>query len=317
MEFDEIAKKRLKFLEDNYVPLIDYHLNNKCEIYLGDKINRTCRFCKKSEGEVTFKNKAHAIPEFTGNKILIAHYECDICNSEFSRLMESHMANYMNLFHTISQVKGKKGVPSFKTSQKKSRIDIETTHVNLEDHEGDTITTLDEENKTITIKAKRATYTPIAIYKCLTKMAITIMPEIELQKFKNTIDWLNEKYHEKSPFDLKSLFTLFSVTPGINPFPFTSCILFKRKDDHKNDVPYMLFLLAYGNFSFQIHLPLCIEDKKLSNKALELTYIPTPADGLVGSKIIARKRLDLNSKTQVKGEEETIIMSYESKEELI
>lgn len=119
MNLDKGTMERLRFFDDNYVPSIVFHLNQENKIYLGEKYNRKCRFCNKIDGEVTFKNIAHAIPEFTGNKKLIAYYECDICNSKFSRLLESHMANYMNFWHTFSQVKGKKGVPSFQTKKQK------------------------------------------------------------------------------------------------------------------------------------------------------------------------------------------------------
>jgi len=309
-----MTQKRLKFLEENYVPLVTYHLNEEGKIYLGKKDNKKCRFCGRTEAETTFSNVAHAIPEFTGNKKLISYYECDECNGNFSRLLESHMANYMNLWHTFSQVKGKKGIPSFKTiHEKKSRVDIGETNVNVEEHEGDSIATIDDVKKTITFKAKRASYVPIAIYKCLVKMALTIIPETELDHFNTTLNWINEANHSTSAFDLKALFALMSIAPGAKPYPFTSCILFKRKDNPTENVPYMLFLLAYGNFSFQIYLPMCSEDKKYQGSTFEMVYIPTPIDMLQGTSILMRKKLDLNGKLSVKEEEETVVMQYESK----
>lgn len=317
MEIDEVTKKRLKFLDENYTPVTTYHLNKEGKIYLGDKDDRKCRFCSRTEPEVTFKSVAHAIPEFTGNKKLIAYYECDECNGKFSKLLESHMTNYMNLWHTFSQVKGKRGIPSFKTIHaKKSRVDIGETNVEIEDHEGDSIATIDEEKKTITFKAKRASYAPIAIYKCLVKMALTIMPDNELDNFKTTMAWINEVDHSISPFDLKSLIVLMSIAPGAKPYSFTSCGLFKRKDNPTANVPYMLFLLAYGNFAFQIYLPLCPEDKKYHGSNIELTFIPTPIDMLQGAKILTRKQLDFSGKELVKGDEETVVLQYETKDEV-
>jgi hypothetical protein len=115
------------------------------------------------------------------------------------------MANYMNLLHTFSQVKGKKGIPSFKTiHNKKSRVDVKTDNVEVENHEGDSIANIDEIKKTITFATKKASYIPIAIYKCLTKMGLTIMPENELNNFKITMKWINEIDHAKKSFELKS-----------------------------------------------------------------------------------------------------------------
>lgn len=43
--------------------------------YIGERF--TCRFCGRGRESVTFKKKAHAIPEFLGNHQLILHSECD------------------------------------------------------------------------------------------------------------------------------------------------------------------------------------------------------------------------------------------------
>jgi hypothetical protein len=311
MELDKSTQERLHFLDANYSDLISFHLDEAKKTFLGDKANKKCRYCNKTIKDVTFRNDDHAIPEFIGNRTLYSHYECDICNSKFSRLLESHMANYMNFLHTFSQVRGKNGIPSFKTHQKKSRVDIGTTNVEVQNYEGDNIFSIDESKKTITFQAKRATYVPIAIYKCLTKMALSIMPENELNNFQTTLKWINEEEHDKSPHDLKSLFALMSFAPGPHPYPFTSCMLFKRKDDPRDNVPYMLFLLAYGNFAFQIYLPLCSEDRKYQGSDFKIVFIPTPIDMMQGTEILARKKLDLNSKVPVKGEVENIVMSFE------
>lgn len=307
--------KLIQLLDENYTSLITIHLNENKFIYLGDKNNRICRFCGKQHPDVTFNNEAHAIPEFIGNKRLITYYECDTCNSKFSKLLENHMANYMNLHHTLSQVRGKNGVPSFKSNLKKSRIDLTSSNIKMESHEGDDIFELDESTKILKITGTRATYIPIAIYKCLTKMALTIMPQNELDNFKNTLNWINEEDHSVSQYNLKSLYALFAFVPGPKPFEFITCALLKRKPDHKKVVPYMLFLLTYGNFIFQIYLPLCKDDFKFSGGKFEIIFIPTPIDMILGKKAIHRRQIDFNSKEKVKGEKVTISMHYEYMED--
>jgi hypothetical protein len=303
----EQAKYMLEFLGRNYDNLVRYHLNQDDKIYLGDKENKVCRFCEKDKTETSFSNVSHAIPELIGNKKLIAHYECDVCNEKFSKMLESHFGNYMNLWHTISQVKGKKKIPSFKTVNDKSRIDIKDT-LKIEDYQDDSIVKIYEENKTISITAKRRSYVPIAVYKTLTKMALTIMPEDQLGKFKNTLAWINEEDHSNSPYDLKQLKVLFSFAPGIKPFPFVSCMLFKRKTDNVDAVPYMQFLVAYSNFAFQIFIPLCIEDKALQGTEIKMTYIPTPLD--INGVKLTRRQLDMHSKEKIKDEEETVTLGF-------
>jgi hypothetical protein len=311
-KLDKLTAERIEFLNKNYTYISTYHLNGNEKIYLGDKENRQCRFCGKDRTQTTFDNEAHAIPEFVGNKKLIAYYECDACNTKFSTLLETHMASYMKLWHTLAQVKGKKGVPSFKTNQKKSRIDLTAEFVKISESVDDVLTEIDEENKTITFNTTRPSYIPIAIYKCLTKMALTIMPEEELGKFKTTMAWINEINHEESPHNLKSLIALFTVAEGVHPYWFVTTALLKRKENAPDNVPYMVFLLAYANYTFQIYLPLCQEDKRYAGGEFSMIYIPTPVDMVEGTGALERKQLDFNGKSLVRGEEVTMQMGFEN-----
>jgi hypothetical protein len=306
-------EERMEKLDNNYIPHKTYHLNTTEKIFLGEIEDKKCRFCKKTEPEVTFDNDAHAIPEFVNNHNLLSYYECDSCNSKFARTLETHMGDYMNPYHTLSQVRGKKGVPSVRKGGEKSIIDFKEGGLKIESHEGEReIFEFDEANKTITLKTIRATYIPIAIYKSLTKMALTIIDEEELAHYENAMEWINEEEHDKSRFKIDNLKCIYSFTPGPLPHDFTTCTLFKRKENHKDNVPYMIFLLAYGNYTFQIYLPMSNKD----SGDVEFTAIPTPFD--FGNKYGAPKYkiLDFSSKEKVKNEEVCILMSFESFEDV-
>ena len=312
-QLDQLTQDRLKFLDNNYSPLIDYHLNKEEKIYLGNKENRVCRFCGRDSTATTFRNIAHALPEFIGNKRLFAYYECDACNSKFSGTLENDMANYTKLWHTLAQIKGKKGIPTTVSNQKKSRIEVGKDAVNIQEHEGDAISTTDEKKRTITLEAARGAFTPVAVYKCLTKMALTIMPEEELSNFQVALDWINETNHESSSINPASLYALLSTAPGPHPLGFLSCMLFKRKENALTKVPYMLFLVAYSNFIWQIHLPFTPKDDELTGQRVEFVFIPTPIDMIEGAQTISRQRIDLNGKQLVKGEKARMTMGYEAK----
>lgn len=246
--------------------------------------------------------------------ILVSYYECDSCNSKFSKTLESHMSNYMKVFHTLSQVRGKKGVPSYVKGGEKSGIRYTSTGINASHHKGEKENfIINEEEKTITFKVTRDTYIPIAIYKCLTKMALTIIDDDELPYFQNAIKWINEEDHNKSTFKISDLKCIFSLTPGPLPHDFTTCLLFKRKEKHKDNVPYMQFLLAYGNFTFQIYLPMSEKDPEKGTYSI--TPIPTPFD--LKNEFGAPKYSILNftSTKKIKNEEVSMKMSYESMEE--
>lgn len=313
-QIDALANERLEFLNRNYEPLVNFHLLGEDKIYLGTLESRICRFCGKQSPDVSFENIAHALPEFIGNRILFSYYECDTCNSKYSGLLESHMANYMNLYHTISQIKGKKKIPSHITTKQKSRIDIADTVI-ISEHEGDEIVTIDDENNILTIKSKRASYIPIAVYKCLIKMALTIMPENELVNFSRTIDWINEPDHNSSTYTFQSLPILFSIASGQHPFNFISCSLFKRRASHHENVPHVIFLLAYSNYVFQVFLPLSEQDIPKIKEPFIMKYLVTPVDMMQGSGALRRLKLDFIGKKLVKGEEASITMSFSRMQE--
>lgn len=300
---NKIYNQMMDSLSENYKLLVSHHLNDDNKIHLGDKKQKTCRFCGKKHPEVKFKMITHAIPEFTGNKTLISEYECDICNGLFSK-METQMSNYMNLYHTAAQVLGKRGVPSYKpNSQQESRIELGSSTVNIKSVQGDEpIVHFDEEKKTLTYQGHRS-YVPQMVYKCLTKMAMTIMPENELKFFSATLDWLQDKIEYS-----KNLIVRFRFYPGIRPLPFVSCMLFKRKDDTKN-VPYCLFVLAYSNFVFQIHVPCCEKDAILDGKMVELFLVPTPLDYDTDTMKLPAN-LDFSSDKKVKNEPVSVTLSY-------
>lgn len=305
---------KLKEIDENYKVLNLFHLDVQKKIFLGDKENKCCRFCGKNSNETTFKKLAHTIPEFVENYKLFSLYECDVCNENFSKNLENHMSSYMNLHHSLSQVKGKRGIPSFKIGGNKSRLDWNKDGLSIQEYEEDNFKIIerDENNKTIKIQGKRATYIPIAVYKCLTKMALSIMDKDEIVNFKNTIKWINEPDHSKSNYQIGNLKAIFTFITG-KKSSHTVCFLLKRRKNNNNEVPYMLFFLSYSNFNFQIYLPLCELDKHLLNKTVKIYSVPNvfeiddeQFDGQT------RTLLDLSSIDKVKDEIVEIFHSYDN-----
>ena len=55
-ENNGLFEKMLNRTDANYIPIAVYHLNEEKEIMLGDQATkRICRFCGRSEPEVSFK----------------------------------------------------------------------------------------------------------------------------------------------------------------------------------------------------------------------------------------------------------------------
>lgn len=98
---------QLNYFDENYSIVSCYlNLTKGNKEYIGEKQNRKCRFCGKLSPEVKFKLEAHAIPELTGNKSLIAYNECDTCNEKFSRTVEDHLGKYLGAQRTLVQIHG-------------------------------------------------------------------------------------------------------------------------------------------------------------------------------------------------------------------
>jgi hypothetical protein len=140
-------------------------------------------------------SKAHAIPEVIGNKSLFSYYECDDCNKRIFHRLDNHLANLLGLWRTFAQISGKSGIPSYKT-KRGSRIDF---HNHIEGlglgflfniYHNEPLVENNENVNELVISGIRQEYIPINVLKCLTKAAISIMPESELIHFQGTIKWI-------------------------------------------------------------------------------------------------------------------------------
>jgi hypothetical protein len=262
-----------KFLQE-YDILASYKIDegqNKPTI-LGAKEFK-CRFCGKSKPETTFRNRAHALPEFIGNSSLLSHYECDNCNSRFGRELESQFANFMQLNHTMFAVKGKSGFPKFKLTNGTSI----KSDGKLIDWDGIPNDKLSYDNYTSTLVAtqKVPSFVPVAVYKALLKMALTIMPHDELKTFSETMNWLNAPIHNNG-FEIQPLWVLYGSLNSNDRFPHIGASLLKRKNLKDFEIAPMLFRLNYANFQFDLPLPLFYKGKMIPLK--QMPYLPNLFD---------------------------------------
>ncbi len=63
------------FFSTNYTRIFDRKLTGEEGYLEADFGEKRCRFCGKSESEVTFRSKAHAVPKMLGNPKLISPNE--------------------------------------------------------------------------------------------------------------------------------------------------------------------------------------------------------------------------------------------------
>ncbi len=222
--------------------------------YLGVE-NSACRFCSRGRPEVTFKKAAHAISELLGNRTLLSRYECDDCNARFS-VFESDLAAMSYAARMAGQVLGKKGVPSTKTREGKSRIDFKRDDGYLiQNYEDDPIAEIDEANHTLTIGGQPRGYRPLGVFKSLTKTAVTLLRDDELPHFKDALTWLREKdvSTNLTPGSLNFV-CMSTFTPGESPFGNTKVILLRRRSSDGSG-PALISLVMFGCTSYQTVVP--------------------------------------------------------------
>lgn len=261
----------IQYYQKYYIRIAHYLLNNNKPIYLGNENNKICRFCGKSESNgAKFEKIAHALPESVGNKCLFSYYECDACNQGFGKRLESEYANYMNLYHTISGIKGKKKIPQFENENSKMKW-IKQQFGIIENNENIHVS-INQETHSLTYQNTALTHIPMAVFKCFVKMALTIMPESELEYYKDTIAWINNSKHNNI-FGSKKLLCRYAMVPGFNMVN-PSCSLYRHNGSKSLGIhPYMLFNLTYGIFSYLIEVP-TINDIHQSIEKIRFPPVP-------------------------------------------
>lgn len=226
-----------------------------------DKLDRICRFCKRSMPDVSFIHKSHAITEALGNKSLICREECDECNERFSRTIEPHITNMHSFLLSIYCVKGKNGVKkvkgrNFKLSIDKSNeiaSDIDTLHIQCDDLiiDSDDIKSI---INNITLDASSLTFIPQNVYKCFCKYVISVLDNKYLPNFQKTINWINEE--PTRSIKLPPIYRFNNPDHLSGP---TMLICIRKSDDYNS--PYCIAVLTIVNISYIFILPFSSQDK--------------------------------------------------------
>lgn len=248
-----------------------------------------CRFCGKSEPEVSFKQEAHAISEFVGNHKLLHYPECDSCNKFFSETCEKNCAIFLKPDLTFGQISGKskKNVfPSYKTKKHTARLDTSITPegIPLFSVTGfcqSDILQKDKDNGECRLNIETEKYIPVEVYRCFVKWALSILPENEKQFFTETFDMLRRTNYA---YGSLCVFKQTRIT-SVDGYAF----LLKRKNSVTN-VPYMSFVIGFGFVQYQIFLPCQQKDCNLGKMRLhDILHAIFEQIDLSGKEQITRK----------------------------
>lgn len=272
---------------------------------MGSPSGRTCRFCKLSYPERTFKKDAHVIPHFLGNKYLVSEFECDTCNELFSGY-ENDLANWIGITRSVAQTKGKAGVPTFKspgnrlTSRYVEFFDQKATKISTETPDRETID-INTETGVTTINYTKQPYTPIKVYKSLLKIALSALPVDEVEDYRPAFDYLLSQ-GENTNYQVFAR-VMVNVQPTRFSVPFGT--LFTKKDPDAK-LPRHVFMLYYESHIYAFPLPFSQVDMKAGHyRDYEMTilYPPPILANLPDEKAASRDRLvDFSGNEIVKNE---------------
>jgi len=187
--FEELHRQSKELFEELFKTYsIKIYGDKRINIGEPKKSKRICRFCNNTKKPLTFGSTAHAISEALGNKMVRLFDECDGCNGEFSKTIELDIIQYLAIFRTFYNVKGKGGSKQFKGENFDLKNE-ETVELKLYSDN-------DKPDFSMPYKVTLETKEPISfhnIYKCLCKYFISVVDSQYLGHFAKTIDWISGK----------------------------------------------------------------------------------------------------------------------------
>lgn len=197
---------------------------------------KVCRYCHRTEPDVTFCKVAHTFSEGLGNKFTITSNECDDCNAYFGNTCEPDFIAYLDVMRPLFHIKGKDGeikkiegknfsVISDVTDKDVLKIGIQQTEDNPDPiKETDGMMSFNLTHNKIIM--------PQNIYKALVKFVYGIIPNDYLDKFTSTADWLlGNKVIDQLPLVMISQGNTFVEHPRV--------VAYIRKNE-RVDLPYAI-----------------------------------------------------------------------------
>lgn len=245
-----------------------YYTKKNKKVYLGTKVNQVCRFCGRSTPGVTFKNVAHAIPQFMGNNYVISNYECDSCNKIFG-IYENDLASFIGLrayLVTSNELKKKK---KLKLPNNNGGVYRSKNWNVLVDPNNETFELL-EDGKTQRCKLSKKPFKPLNVCKALAKIALSLLNDEASSQFQKTYRFLISDELDNDEIVQKfAKLSLLYIGDLYLPCPIV--FTYRKKEgledlEEQNGIiyPHKTFIIYWNQFCFQIMLPFDIDDNKIT-----------------------------------------------------
>ncbi|MCO1623701.1 HNH endonuclease [Pseudomonas putida] len=306
-KFIEFNEKRGRALTERYVlHVFNVFTPTQPKLKLGYKQPKICRYCGEDEGSTTFREESHAVPIFLGNKTIIDELECDRCNHHFGDHLENNFAAYTHPHRPLQRIRGRNGIPKYKALDLEISAVDQSNLVIYVDCEGG-IDTLEVEGKNqLRLQMMRQPYYPTAIHKMLIKMALAMMPDDDHCQFNYLKPWLLSKDHKPGLSGTVPVIE-WGISGGVNPNRIT-CIVAKVREAFKDSTYGYQFIFQYGNFQYQLVIPLPEECGHRKEFVYAPVFLPDEHFRVFGPSDFQEKHF--NSPDRVRGEKLSILLQY-------
>ena len=293
--------------ESNYELICEYHLSNE-KIFLGRReFPKICRFCRRSQADTNFQKRAHVIPASFGNTKLFSNYECDECNESFGKSFENDFATYFQPYRTLARIRGRGGLQSMKSDKNKWRIDAHDGGWHVSHSSDDPLVDHDPDAKTFTFKIRRGPYVPYEVYKCFLRIAITAMPQNEMDFFNDYLNWIAKTPSIDLTIEPAVIWETFINGPSV--FRAPAVMLFRRRTAERL-IPYMFCVICLANTMHQFWIPSGIKDVSHENEPMKFLLMPAhPRVTEFGARL---DKLDFSNKSRVYDDVAEFPFTYDS-----
>ncbi|MCQ2993033.1 HNH endonuclease [Pseudomonas syringae] len=315
LAFDDTAQISLGVeFSKHYILMKPLFLNsapNAKRRNLGGVLDRRCRYCRKPEPLVTFKNRSHAIPAQLGNKILFDNLECDTCNAHFGKYLEDGFAKFINPYLAFFRTRGRVGIPTHNDKELRVATVDNGLKISLK-----TAEELDRRSSTgsglniVTFVPERQAYYPSSVLKTFIKIGLALMPDSESFSADHLLFWLLEESYDPlySGVDIIQ----WSLPGPLNPNLIRGGLYKARPEFWSSHFNYIL-VLTVGNLQFQIIIP-AADEAALPKSMLIAPVFRPPGYAKYGDSVM--RYVDLTSAEQIFNEKVEVRIAFSSVEEI-
>jgi hypothetical protein len=225
---------------------------------------RHCIFCNKRYPETTFDNAPHLLSRMIGNTDLFSTFECDKCNSLFSKF-ETDVASFLGVGRSIRGMSEKRKAPGYPGIDLNAKSIIFNSKKLLVIHKENAERNAEEGTTKLTYQ--KASYTPANVYKLFLKCALSILPNNEVVR-----DYqLALKHLQGGTFLGGAHINVFRFPLTVN-MPL-HVYLFKRKAANDR-VP--LYIASFYFYNLVVNAPIFLhrEDVKIIGQTIQMPAAP-------------------------------------------